>query len=191
MEQSIKKVLKVEDEFFNLDDENKIAYLKLKFDTPKDIFSNNFITKMPVLNEDFAAWVKDAFELTPKKYKIDLVVTFDDMEGYNNEELTDIFNKNMLLEFKKNERKENSKKVLAFILTLFGILLFIGMLFMKHLWTSEGVAKDICIYIADIATTVTFWEAMTIFVVQSIERKNYMRNLISRFKTIEFKEESH
>ena len=43
----------------------------------------------------FVEWLKEALEYSPKKYKIDLNVTFDDLGEYTEEELKFIFQKNI------------------------------------------------------------------------------------------------
>ena len=133
-------------------------------------------------------WISSAFDFAPKKYKIDLSVSFKDLQGYDEDTLQIIFKKNIMLELKKNEGKAHSKNVIAYSLIGIGVAFFVAMLMINNLWTSGGLLKDIFSYVADIATTVTFWEAMTILVVESKERRSYMRNLLERFSKIHFEE---
>lgn len=92
----------------------------------------------------------------------------------------------MVLEFKKSERKANSKNFIAYSLIIIGIIFFVIMILINNLWKDGGILKDIFKYVSDIATTVTFWETMTILVVENKERRSYMKNLYSRFDNIEF-----
>ena len=64
------------------------------------------------------------------------------------------------------------------------------MMIMNHLWVDGGVPKEVIGYIADIATTVTFWEAMTILIVENAERRSYLANLARRFESIAFRKKS-
>ncbi len=185
-EQYLKELLNVENEFFDLDHNKKIAYMHLEFDKPSNIFDLNSKTKLPVLSDDFMEWIASAFDYAPKKYKIDLDVTFTDMEGFDNDTLQAVFKKNMMLEFKKNESKARTKNNIAFSLIGIGVMFFITMILINNLWINGGLIKDIFKYVADIATTVTFWEAMTILVVENKERRSYMKNLIERFSSIRF-----
>lgn len=184
--QYLKELLNVENEFFDLDYNKRIAYMHLEFDKPSDIFDLNSKTKLPVLSDDFMEWIASAFDYAPKKYKIDLDVSFTDMEGFDNDALQAIFKKNMMLEFKENEGKARTKNNIAFSLIGIGVIFFITMLLINNLWINGGLIKDIFKYVADIATTVTFWEAMTILVVENKERRSYMKNLIGRFSSIRF-----
>ena len=160
--------------------------MHLGFDKPSDIFDLNSKTKLPVLSDDFMEWIASAFDYAPKKYNIDLDVTFTDMEGFDNDTLQAVFKKNMMLEFKKNESKARTKNNIAFSLIGIGVMFFITMILINNLWINGGFIKDIFKYVADIATTVTFWEAMTILVVENKERRSYMKNLIERFSSIRF-----
>lgn len=184
---NLKELLNVEDDFFELDHDKKIAYMRLEFDKPSDIFDSNSKTKLPVLSDDFLEWISSAFEFAPKKYKIDLNVSFVSLEGYTESDLQEIFRKNVMLEFKKNEGKAKAKNKIAYGLIAIGVVFFIGMLLLNNLWKDGGIVKDIFSYVSDIATTVTFWEAMVILLVESAERRSYMRNLIGRFSAIHFK----
>ena len=187
MKKELKEFIGIEDEFFDLDKENKIAYMKLEFKKTTDIFDVNSISKIPILTDDFIDWISSSFDMAPHNYKIDLEISFDDLEGYDNDTLKNIFKKNMMLEFKKTRRIAHTKNLIAFSLIGIGVTFFIAMLLIVNLWENGGVTKDIFTYIADIATTVTFWEAMTILVVENKERRSYMKNLYSRFSNIEFK----
>ena len=184
MKKKIKEYMGIEKDFFELDKEKKIAYMKLEFSKPSDIFDLNSISKIPILSDDFIDWVSSSFDMAPRGYKIDLEVLFDDLEGYDNDKLQKIFRKNMMLEFKKTQGKAHTKNLIAYSLIGLGVIFFITMLLITNLWKDGGVAKDIFTYIADIATTVTFWEAMTILVVENKERRSYMKNLYSRFDNI-------
>ena len=48
------------------------------------------------------------------------------------------------------------------------------------------LTSNLSVYISDIATTVSFWEAMTILVVEQKEKRAYLKNLKSRFSSIRF-----
>lgn len=187
MKKQFKEFLDIENDFYELDKDNKIAYMKLEFQKPSDIFDKNTISKTPILSTDYIKWVSDSFERAPRGYKINLEILFNDLEEYDNEKLNDIFKRNMVLEFKKSERKANSKNFIAYSLIIIGIIFFVIMILINNLWKDGGILKDIFKYVSDIATTVTFWEAMTILVVENKERRSYMKNLYSRFDNIEFK----
>jgi hypothetical protein len=189
-ENELKALLNVEEEFFDLDKEKKIAYMNLEFNTPKDIFDAPSLTKTPILNDDFMDWLQTAFAYAPKGYKIALDVAFDDLASYEEKDLERIFLLNMALEFKKTRNQSRRKNWIAYSLIGLGVLFFAAMMIMNHLWVDGGVPKEVIGYIADIATTVTFWEAMTILIVENAERRSYLANLARRFESIAFRKKS-
>ena len=176
----------IENDFFELDHENKKAHMKLSFSKPSDIFDVNSITKLPVLSDDFNDWIKSSFEYAPRKYKIDLDIGFDDMEGYEEEQLKEIFHKNMLLEGKKNLKQTALKNKIALGLVITGLISLIAMILLLSLWKDGDVAKEIVSYVFDIATTVTFWEAMTILIVENKEKRDLTKNFIRKYDSITF-----
>lgn len=186
MNKKINDFINLEGEFFDLDKDNKVANMKLEFNSPNEVFDKNSITKTPVFNDDFTEWMQAAFEYTPRGYKIDLDVAFNDMGGYTSEDLKDFFLKNTALEFKRSQRKINLKNKIAFGLIGLGLILLVSLLLVTALWKDGGTPKEIFTYVFDIATTVTFWEALNILVVENTERRNYRRSLLKKFKSIEF-----
>ena len=182
----LKEYEKIEEEFFDIDENQKKATIKLRFNAPSDIFDVNYLSKKPVLSDDFLDWIKSAFDIIPAKYKINLDVSFTDMQGYSAEELNDIFKKNMMLEYKTSRSKRKSRNNIAFTLMGIGALFFIVMLFIEHLWVSDSILQKIFVYVSDICTTVTFWEALTILVVENHESRVYSLNLLERFSSIKF-----
>ena len=186
MNKKMQHFINLEEDFFDIDRENKIAHMKLEFDSPDDIFDTNAITKTPIFNDDFTEWMQTAFEYTPSRYKIDLDVSFKEMNQYTSEDLKSFFLKNIVLEYKREERKTRLKNRIAFILIGIGLVSLIALLLITTMWKDGGVVKEVFTYISDIATTVTFWEALTILVVENTEKRNYMRCLSKKFKNIEF-----
>ncbi len=182
----LRRYQNIESEFFELDQENKKALMKLEFDKPSSIFDKNSVTKIPVLSDEFLSWIIASFEYAPKNYKIDLDIAFENMENYNGEELKDIFFKNMILEAKTkfNETTRKNKIAIGFIIT--GLISLIAMILMNSLWQDGGVVKEIVSYVFDIATTVSFWEAMTILIVENKEKRELTKNLIKKFDSIHF-----
>jgi len=186
------KALKnLENEFFELDHINKIAYMKLEFNKPSDIFDVSSITKTPIFSDDFVEWIYSAFEYTPNKYKLNLDVSFNEMENYTSEQLKNIFDKNIALEFKKHERKAFSKNKIAYSLIGLGVLSLLAMLLITYLWIGENVLKSIFTYVFDIATTVTIWEAMTILIVENKERRSQIVSLVKGVDAIKFEKKKN
>lgn len=182
----LKEAKNIESEFFELDQGQKRAKMELEFSSPNDIFDTNAKTKLPLLSDDFIDWVKTSFDYTPKGYKIDLLISFDDMGGYSEEGLQDIFKKNLLLESKRVGRDISSKNKIAVWLIVLGIIFLVTMILISALWKEENLVKTIFTYVADIAATVTIWEALTLLIVQNNERSGYLANLLKKYSSIRF-----
>lgn len=184
---ALKEFADIDERFFDIDKDAGVAKIELLFEKPEDIFDSNYLSKTPILSDDFIDWLGSAFSLVSSKYKIDLTVKFNDMGAYGENELEDIFKKNIELEFKSKFTANRQKNKVAYGLIGIGVVFFLIMLLINNLWQNDSVWKDIFVYISDIATTVTFWEAMTILVVQQKENRSYLKNLTDRFSTIRFK----
>lgn len=183
----IKKYNNIENDFFEIDEDKKIARIELAFNSTDDIFDLNYKTKMPVLSDDFIDWIGSAFRIIPKKYKIALTVSFDDMRNMSGEQMQDIFKKNLILDYKSRRSALKNKNMIAYGLIGVGVVLFTAMIITTRLWQGDSIIKEIYKYVSDIATTVTFWEAMTILVVESHEERSYVMGLAKRFDSIEFR----
>ena len=182
----VERYLNIEDEFFEIDKTNRIAKVKFCFDSPADIFDQNYLAAKPVLNEAFLGLVHELFGYVPHRYKVDLTVQFRNMGGMSEQELKDIYHANLLFEYKARKNISRHTNRTAIGLISVGLLLFFGMLTIKHVWPGDSIPKDICVYIADIATTVTFWEALYILVVLNREHLSETSDVISRFHAIHF-----
>lgn len=190
MKENINELLNIEKEFYDFDEEKKEINFKLEFSEPEEIFDKNSITKVPVLSDEFFSWIQSSLEYTPNDYKLNIDIKFDDMKGYNEQQLKEIFNKNLQLEFKKNHRQKKSKDLIAYSLIAIGIVSLISMLLITWLWTQESLFREIVTYVLDIATTVVIWEAMTMLLVENKERRSYLKNILIRFGSISFGEKN-
>lgn len=181
-----KRITNIDESFFDIDKDNKTARIELRFGKPSDIFDFSCVTKIPILNDDFIDCIMNAFRRISSKYKLDLSVRFDDMEGYSEDGLADIFKKNIELELRNRLKEVRKRRSIAISLMATGILFFVCMMLVKCLWDSGSVWMDMFVYTSDIATTVTFWEALTILVVEQKENRAYLKDLGSRFARIRF-----
>lgn len=183
----IREYANIEEDFFEIDKSCRTASIKLRFGCPSEIFDVNCISKTAVFNDDFIEWLSSAFELVPSKYRVNIEILFSDFEGWTEEELKDVFEKNLFLEYKRKRSKEKARAHIAYGLIVLGVVLFAAMILTNKLWVSDSIFKEVFSYAADIATTVVFWEAMTILVVERRENAAFTRSLAERFGKAEFK----
>lgn len=186
MKNILKEYEYIEKEFFDIDEKTKKAKIKLHFKKATDIFDVTYLSETPILSDEFISWIQSAFDIVPAKYRIDLSVTFDDLCGFEEKELKEVFLKNTLLEYKSRSGVHRKRTKTAYFLIGVGITVLIGMILLGTLWDSESVLKTILSYAADIAATVTIWEALTILVVERSEEFGRVRDLVTRFDEIVF-----
>ena len=186
MEELGKIYLNIEDDFFELDHEQKTAIIRMEYERPGDIIEPSAATKTPRLTSDFIESVIGIFDYLPLKYKLQIQVAFDDMEGYNEEQMEDICQKNLVLETKTRYRDARSHNRLALYLCLTGVVCILLSIWVNNIWKDESTLRDIVVYVLDIAATVPFWAAMEIYFIDNKERRRRLLDLKKRFAGIEF-----
>ena len=124
----LESIYRIGDRFFEMDHREKIAFVKLNFENPDEIFNRNYLAKMPIMSDDFISWIDSVFRLIPQEYRIDLEILFNDMQGYGEEEMEEIFRQNILLEYRAafSEHRRQNKTAMKLLLT--GVCLFIAMM---------------------------------------------------------------
>ena len=75
----------IERSFFEIDEENNVAKIVLKYEKPDDIFDMTCVSDTPLLSIEALAYIGNAFGLVSSKHKIDLTLRFDDMGDYTEE----------------------------------------------------------------------------------------------------------
>ncbi|MDD7316903.1 MAG: hypothetical protein PUG55_05695 [Bacillales bacterium] len=187
LKNEVKKLESLEDEFFEINHETKENTVKLRFHNPEEIFDLNAITKTPILSDEFFEWIASSMEYTPKKYKINIIIYFDDMGDYNEQQLLEIYEKNIALDIKKTLRKAKSKKMLAYSLFGIGILLLTIKFLISGLWDSPGLIGEIINEVIEICDWVVVWEAFAILLLERKERLAQAKEIARKFNRIEFK----
>ena len=181
-----KALMSVHDDFFQLDRQQKLARIDMEFNTPSEIFSPVVQSGIPMMSEDFLAQLFNAFDYIPDRYKLDISVTFRDLEGYSEERLNEIFRKNIMLALRTLVQKTRRQNRLVLILCLIGLVFILLSAWLNRLWTDEGTGKDIVFFILDIVATVPFWGAMDIYLVDGSRRRKTAANIRKRFNSITF-----
>ena len=181
-----KKLLSIHEDFFQLDKQNKLARVDLAFDSPSDIFTQTVQAGIPIISEDFFVWLFNIFDYMPDKYKLDISISFSDLEGYSEKRLEEIFWKNMLLELRILGQKARRRNRLVLFLCMTGLAFILFTVWLNRLWTGEGTVKEIVFFILDIIATVPFWGVMDIFLVEGSERRRTAANIRKRFNSISF-----
>ena len=186
MEQTKSEFRSIEEEFFELDHENKEVLIRRTFEKPEEIFDTNAVTKTPLMTEEFIESLIGAFDRVPDKYKLNIRIAFDDLDGYSEEQLVDICRKNFMQETKTRIRYAYRQNRLAVALCGIGLFFILLSIWLGSVWTAESTVRDVVLYILDIVATVPFWGAMEICIIDNRERRRKILNIKRRFHTIEF-----
>ena len=181
-----KNYLSIEKEFFEMDEENKTALIRMEFQSPDEIIKSGTISKTPMMTDEFLDDVVGMFDLVPDTYHLDLRMVFDEMGGYTKEQMTQIFDKNILLITKSRNRIAHRHNMLALYMFGIGALLILLFVWLSNIWTKESQARTIAEFILEIVATVPFWAAMEIYFIDNSERRRTLMNLKRRFHRIEF-----
>lgn len=181
-----KNYLSIEKEFFEMDEENKTALIRMEFQSPDEIIKSGTISKTPMMTDEFLDDVVGMFDLVPDTYHLDLRMVFDEMGGYTKEQMTQIFDKNILLITKSRNRIAHRHNMLALYMFGIGVLLILLFVWLSNIWTKESQARTIAEFILEIVATVPFWAAMEIYFIDNSERRRTLMNLKRRFHRIEF-----
>ena len=187
MKQWKKNFLNIEEVFFKLDHEQKTALIQMEYEKPGDIIESSAVTKTPRMSSDFLEDLINKFDYVPIKYKVHLLITFENMEGYSEAQMVDICSKNILLETKARYRIASDHNRLALYLCATGLVCILLATWIGNVWKEESRLRDIVSYILDIVATVPFWAAMEIYFIDNAERRRKLLNLSKRFKKIEFR----
>lgn len=165
--------------FFETDEEKKIAKMVLKYEKTEDLFDPACCLLKPIVSREVLAHIGSMFGLVPNDYKVDLTLRFDDLCGYPESQLVEIIRKNFALEMRGSRTQNKNRRNLAFSFIGIGVLFFLIMIIIKRFWVADTVWNDLVFYFFDILTTVAFYQAATILVVEHREKKaivNSMRN---------------
>ena len=135
-------------------------------------------------------FVHKSFYLAPSKYKVDLTVSFDDFEGYTDEDLYSIFKKNMVLSTKGIVKEMRMQDMLALSLCVLGFIIIFISILVSRLWKEGGLAKEIVAFLLEILSTVPFWSACDIYFVGNGAFRRKGRNYAKRFHGAHFIKEN-
>ena len=109
-----------------------------------------------------------------------------DPDGWNEEMLTDILRKNLRLQVGKASREVRRKDLIAVLLIVIGAVFFALRMLVHGVWGRDSFLNDLLYYVADLATTVTMYEALTILLLQQGEFRIDLRNIERRISSVRF-----
>lgn len=165
------------DKFFTLD--GKVATLKLVYDTFEELINPNFGDEhIEKLNDKLFADIKEAIDILPATYKLNVEVVIKDFGEYSREESEDIIVQNIKLSI--YQALKLGKGHLRNGLTLIGI----GAAVLIASYFLHSSEYDVLFDIVNISGTLCVWEgANTAFLERNVERKA-IRKIVKTINSI-------
>jgi hypothetical protein len=160
----------------------------MAFERPDDIFDSSAVTGIPLFTGEFMERILEALDFVPDQYTLDIEVHFEDMSGFSEAQLSELYRKNAVLRFKKELRLVHRKNRLALMLCGSGLTFVLISIILSRFWTEESVVREIVFYLLDIVATVPFWGAMDIYFIQGSEKLKRASSMKKRALTVSFRQ---
>ena len=143
--------LEILQKYFQIHD--NVATLKLVYDTFSELINPNFgDEKIEKLNDKLFSDIKEAVNLLPPKYKLDLQIVIKDFGDYTLEECENIIKQNIYLVVYETIRSNNKKRVGGWSLIGVGALILLA----SYLLSDYNLWFDLI----NISGTLFVWEGV-------------------------------
>lgn len=143
--------LEILQKYFQIQD--NVATLKLVYDTFSELINPNFgDEKIEKLNDKLFSDIKEAVNLLPPKYKLDLQIVIKDFGDYTLEECENIIKQNIYLVVYETIRSNNKKRVGGWSLIGVGALILLA----SYLLSDYNLWFDLI----NISGTLFVWEGV-------------------------------
>lgn len=178
--------------YFDICEDKNEATLNLKYEKPSDIFDPHFISKKPILSDDFLNEIYYALNVLPTKYYLNLNILFNDLEGYSIESLDDIFLSSIMMTNEEWIITDKKDSHLGYFFLGLGIIFLIIMFVLVGIVEQKINNADnklwfrVLKYVLDILAMVMIWESVTIFFVKRNELRAKQISFNRRIKNITF-----
>ncbi len=176
--------------YFRVDNENRIVYVKLRYDKASELLETNFgedgcgMFKNSILQS-----VGDIYGHIPVEYRVEIEFCIGDYEGYEPKEVLNRFNEALELNNYQAQKDKKRRWLRASLLVLAGlaILAIMGLGSNQH-WFGEDGSTSASLWneVLDIAGWVFIWEAVTISFLQKNELGLLGVKILSRTNGIRF-----
>ena len=180
------------EKYFEVDRENKIIEIKFKYDKPTDALDEEISsTKKPLFKKEVLETISEYLNMLPTGYKANIDILFDDMEGYNPEEITESLNDYLELNSYQIFRESKKKWLIASLLIFFGIMILVLKINLGMLSLLSDYAKSIFEEVVDIAAWVFIWEAVTVLFLSPSDLLIYGIGLLKKINVIKLGTENN
>lgn len=174
--------------YYDVDEENKIITISLKYDSVTDIVDNSLDSDIYVIKTDVISNVNEHLKNIPAIYKTEVNITITDDTEYDKEKLVESFEDIIEMNHYSLERENKRKWVLTTVLILVGIIiLFFNVVAKANSWygTNE-TTMNIASEVFDICAWVFVWEAVTVMFLTPTELPFNSNKFKLRVKKVSF-----
>lgn len=147
---------------YDVDEENKIISISLRYDKVSDIVMTNVGKKeYPQFDPSVFENLENLFDDFPMNYQAEIKFDIADYEGFEPSKIMTSFNDSLELTQYSARRHRKNKWLIATIMTLVGVV-FLFLLAMGQIngWFGEGVNEEVITEIIDIIGCVFIWESI-------------------------------
>ncbi len=164
--------------FFTIKDD--VATFDVNYKKIDDILDPNFKgQKKPIIYGNFFEDMKRYTSLLPKKYKIEMNINIEDLQGYSLKDVEEIVFDNKNLFFIKRHQTKKNKAVSSIIMLILGTIFFsLYSIGIKFEW--EQILNEF-VYIA---CWVFYWEAVSIVFLEIFGEDAKLKQFINRINKI-------
>ncbi|MGM9874171.1 MAG: hypothetical protein ACI31G_04655 [Bacilli bacterium] len=174
--------------YYEVDEENMIATIKLKYHCIEDILDTAIISKTtPVFSREILEKLNYLIDEIPLGYKINIDFYIEDFLNYDIHDILKSFN-DSLEKIQISNRKTNRRKhLVAAIFVILGIsLLFLMIIGNNKSWFGSEIEGEIISEIIDISAWVFLWEAVTMLFLDINEKNIFSLKMKKRINSIAF-----
>ena len=157
-----KRQLELLKQRYDVDEENKIISISLRYDKVSDIVMTNVGKKeYPQFDPSVFESLENLFDDFPMNYQAEIKFDIVDYEGFEPNKIMTSFNDSLELTQYSARRHRKNKWLIATSMTLVGVV-FLFLLAMGQIngWFGEGVNKEVITEIIDIIGCVFIWESI-------------------------------
>ena len=157
-----KRQLELLKQRYDVDEENKIISISLRYDKVSDIVLTNVGKKeYPQFDPSVFENIENLFDDFPMNYQAEIKFDIADYEGFEPNKIMTSFNDSLELTQYSARRHRKNKWLIATSMTLVGVV-FLFLLAMGQInnWFGEGVNEEVISEIIDIIGCVFIWESI-------------------------------
>lgn len=172
--------------YYDINKEKNELTAEIHFKSITEI-KDESVTKNLVINDVLLEKLKSIFKSIPKRYKVNFIVTVDDMQEYSKEELSIALQQKICSLYYTYALEDHRKKKMAFFFFMTGVIFLAVNIILQILKPFEGNTETILNEIIDIIAWVFIWESVTIYSIECHTQRKGLFTIKKRINSISIK----